>query len=263
MQTCLRISLIFMLFFQNKKKIAVFGTFYAVKEPDMDKNELYRDIGNKIRARRNNLNMTISELARDLNKSISTVSKYETGSIQISIDDLLDISRILKMDFFSLIPDSYLTGNEANNARYEKYYTEKVYVYWYSGDQDVIRLAVIENNNITMRSSMYFDAADAGDYYRCKFIYYGDVFYSDTGVVWVFHNDNPPFDTLTLRSPTLNSIGNHSIGLMSCITYYYQNVAVKVAVCRHPVSDRSSLSEELMVSRADIKALRDSNFFTV
>lgn len=224
---------------------------------------IYEDIGKKIRARRRSQNMTIGELAAELNKSVPTISKYENGSIQIGLDVLLDICRILKMDIFSLIPDTYNENGNPDVDRYQKYFTEKLYIYWYNGEKDQIQLCVAENNNLSMKATLYYDSDNTDDYFSCNYIYSGDIFYSDTSTVWVFRNQDPPFDTLTLRLPSLSRKGKPRTGLISCISYFYQSIAMKVIASEVPVMDTESLRESLRLSQAELKNVKRSNFMVI
>jgi len=224
---------------------------------------IYEDIGKKIRARRRSLNMTIGELAEELNKSIPTISKYESGTVQIGLDVLLDICRILRMDIFALLPDTYNEKGDPDVERYQKYFTEKLYVYWYNGEKDQIQLCVAENNNLSMRATLYYDAENADDYFSCNYIYSGEIFYSDTSTVWVFRNQDPPFDTLTLRLPSLSRKGKPRIGLISCISYFYQSIAMKAIASEAPINDTEKLKEALQLSQAELKNIKRTNFLVI
>lgn len=75
----------------------------------MDSNNLYVDLGKKIRARRKVKHMTLNEMASALNKSVATISKYESGDIAIGVDVLIDICRVLNIDITTLLPEQRMT----------------------------------------------------------------------------------------------------------------------------------------------------------
>lgn len=60
-------------------------------------------VGLRIHLYRKKQNLTLEQLAFLLDKSISTVSKYETGKISIDIETLYDISKILHVSIEQLI----------------------------------------------------------------------------------------------------------------------------------------------------------------
>ena len=229
----------------------------------MDSTDLYLDIGEKIRARRQSLNMTIEELSTALNKSISTVSKYERGTVQISIDVLVDICRILRLDIFSLLPDTMDEEPAGNAERYRKHIADRMYIYWYNGDKKRVQLSVAENNNHAQRSVLYYDVHDISDPHKCNYMYSGHIYYSDSSTSWVFQNQDPPFDTITLWLPALSKKNSPRIGLLSCISYFYQAISMKVLASETPVSDEQQLIESLRVNQEDIKNLKRTNFFMI
>ena len=60
----------------------------------MNVNEI---IGNNLKKYRSAYNMTLNELSERLHKSISTISKYEKGSIAMDIPTFLEISQIFQI----------------------------------------------------------------------------------------------------------------------------------------------------------------------
>lgn len=69
------------------------------------------EIGKKIKNIRKSKNMTIQELANSINKSKSTVSKYENGDISIDIQTLYEISNALNVHVEQLL---YIRSNIDN-----------------------------------------------------------------------------------------------------------------------------------------------------
>ena len=69
------------------------------------------EIGKKIKNIRKSKNMTIQELANSINKSKSTVSKYENGDISIDIQTLYEISNALSVHVEQLL---YIKSNIDN-----------------------------------------------------------------------------------------------------------------------------------------------------
>lgn len=69
------------------------------------------EIGKKIKNIRKSKNMTIQELANSINKSKSTVSKYENGDISIDIQTLYEISNALSVHVEQLL---YIRSNIDN-----------------------------------------------------------------------------------------------------------------------------------------------------
>ena len=65
--------------------------------------EISTSIGCSIRSFRKNRKMTLVELAKLINKSKATVSKYEKGEIVIDIETLYDIASALGLHIHQLL----------------------------------------------------------------------------------------------------------------------------------------------------------------
>lgn len=70
----------------------------------MDKKELAKFIGNKIRYYRTKLNLTQDQLGEKLNTKKATISNYETGYRTPKQDDLFEIAHILNISIDDLFP---------------------------------------------------------------------------------------------------------------------------------------------------------------
>ena len=66
-------------------------------------NELLQHVGSQIKMFRKIKKFTIEELATIINKSKSTVSKYESGEITIDVVTLFNISKALNINIINLL----------------------------------------------------------------------------------------------------------------------------------------------------------------
>lgn len=64
------------------------------------------DIHNKIKDLRLSKKMTQQQLADTINKTLSTVKKYETGQIMLNIDTLYDIAKALDVNIMYFFSDN-------------------------------------------------------------------------------------------------------------------------------------------------------------
>lgn len=78
----------------------------------MDKKELAKFIGKKIRIYRTNMNLTQEELGKKLNTKKATISNYETGYRTPKQDDLFQIANVLNINIDDLFPERQ--GNSIN-----------------------------------------------------------------------------------------------------------------------------------------------------
>ncbi|MEB7457023.1 XRE family transcriptional regulator [Staphylococcus aureus] len=78
----------------------------------MDKKELAKFIGNKIRYYRTKLNLTQDQLGEKLNTKKATISNYETGYRTPKQDDLFEIAHILNISIDDLFPARNINYND-------------------------------------------------------------------------------------------------------------------------------------------------------
>lgn len=68
------------------------------------KDSLYKIVGEKIKAKREKLQITQKHLSENLGISRASVSNIEVGRHQVTLANLYDISKILKIDICDLLP---------------------------------------------------------------------------------------------------------------------------------------------------------------
>ena len=231
-------------------------------------NSFYETLGLKLRACRKAKNVTLAELAENLNKSLSTVSKYEKGEIAIDVEVLADYCAYLDLDMAYILPVTKKTAQNTKMERYQEHSIDQLYVYFYKPEGNLLRTCVIENNNATLKAVMYYDVHDLSDIYDCSFIYFGKVVYTDTNIYFVGQNAAPPYDILTLSIPNMSSPNSstgkgYRPGLMNTLTFYYQMVSIKCIVSREPITDKKLLLDKLLLTPEEIKWVKNSNVFNI
>ena len=229
----------------------------------MSVNSFYENLGRKLKAYRKAGNFTLLEVSKALNKSLPTVSKYEKGEIAIPLDVLVDLCSFFNLDISLLLPSTHVAKEHSQAERYRQNFIDRLYLYWYKGEDNKIHVSAIENDNSTLRSTFFFDIKEPADIYACSFIYTGSVTYSDTITNFEFKNTLPPYDILTFSVPTCAKEQEYKIGLLSTITFYYQNVAIKCYAAKEPVAEPRRLLDKLQLSAEELRRIRSSNFFIV
>lgn len=223
----------------------------------------YKQLGKKLRSYRKNKHYTLQDLSELVHKTTSTLSKYESGEIAISIKTLFDLCEILNVDIGTLLPENINASNQHSNERFQNYFETVLYVYWYNGENNTINKGFIEINNTLERATFFLDLPDIKKHYTSGYIYNGYINYSDSGIVFAFLNDEPPFDSIHIRIQSLNKKGTPRKGLMTCMTQYYQNAAVKIITSQKPLPENEQLKQSLLISQDNIRDMKQSNFFTV
>ncbi len=223
----------------------------------------YEVLGAKLRAIRKAKHISLNDVAQALNKSVSTVAKYETGEINIDLESLLLICEYFQINSADLLPNTSFDSAAKGHPRYKDQMVDRVYIYYYRAYDRWIHRCVIENDNTTFKSILYFDVKSELEPYQCNYVYEGTVHYTDSHTYYVFYNITKPFDMITINSPSLSQGYEYRIGLLSSITVYYQNMAGKILISDTPIQDQSLLMDNLVVDKQTLKELRRTNFFIV
>lgn len=223
----------------------------------------YKTLGRKIKACRKAKGITLTELADTIHRSPASLSKYESGDVNIAIDALVEICTALNVDIAEFLPATYSDPDNVDTLKYKKHFVDQLYIYWYSGDAKKVKGALIENSHPSMKSVLYFDTDVKHMEYQSNFIYHGEVTYSDTCIMFYYTNEEPPFDKIFIRMPLLFMKDHPQMGIMSCISMYYQGVTAKIMVSKRPITFTPELTKELFISPEEIKELKRSNMLIV
>jgi transcriptional regulator with XRE-family HTH domain len=78
--------------------------------------EVDKRVGQNIRARRNDMHMTLAELAERLNVTHQQLQKYETAQNRVSASMVLDITQVLNISIEDLFYDAGLQKGKAPDA---------------------------------------------------------------------------------------------------------------------------------------------------
>lgn len=143
-------------------------------------------VGSRIHLYRKQQNLTLEQLAFLLDKSISTVSKYETGKISIDIETLYAISKILHVSIEQLIDyhvnEKRVTQDHATSGFFTQ--KKKYWMYQYFAPMKKIVECIVEiipdPGDAADKIVLYYDAHNADDYTDSSFLYRGFISYYDS-----------------------------------------------------------------------------------
>lgn len=163
-----------------------------------------RHVGSQIRFFRKLRGFTLKEFAAQLNKSVSTLSKYESGDISIDIFTLSEIARTLEVTIEQLLPTDYIdTSDQADDSLFSldnrHFFAQKDMFYMYypfssnrKAPNKGITVNVIEikrNKDAPDEIYLYSDCEmPESNYRKSKYVYHGNVFYYDFVVYFLLEN---------------------------------------------------------------------------
>ena len=147
-------------------------------------------IGQQIRRIRKEKGLKIEDLAARIQKTISTVSKYEHGSIVLDIDTLFEISNALEVEPQELInmarplakaPD---TGMEASPFARDSEMPFRLFAYQYDGRLKRVTKSLLyitpNKDDLNPNVIFYLDVPDFSHFNLCRYYYHGTMYSYDT-----------------------------------------------------------------------------------
>lgn len=226
-------------------------------------------VGDRIRRGRKGKGLTIDEFAKMINKSKATVSKYESGSITIDIETLLDIADALDMDLKSLI-DYHSPNIRPRPLPQNSFFNQpRLFVYAYDG-----RIKGIVRSLIELRASDDSSRVDAQ-------LFMGlDENFSKDRVQHIFEGTMTSYDTIThinmvnqinttelLYLCILNPMHANApaVGIQSGIASspFFAPIAMKVIVSKKQIREDSMLLNILELNKEDSRNLRYYNMMVI
>ena len=190
--------------------------------------EYLMELGSILRKVRKLRGLTIQQLADKIQKSKSTLSKYERGEISIDILTIKEISRVLNISIDELLPGTADNSSQhcypstANVPSFFKNNT-RFYSYYYDGrNKNIICSALLVKNahdDNSIGVHMYMNIKDINYPQACENTYYGLMTHHDIITRIDFINRDTSVEKASTRSHSLltNAVyrGEPSIGITS------------------------------------------------
>ncbi len=200
----------------------------------MNVNEI---IGNNLKKYRSAYNMTLNELSERLHKSISTISKYEKGSIAMDIP----------------------TQKEA----------ERLYMYTYSGMEKEIIQSLIEQfppdtPDLPWQAHVYNDIKDFNNPGNCNGFYTGTFLKDGFLGTYILHNRVSESEHVMISCVKNLVNPRQQLGLVSGLSNYTMlPVTFKTVISSVEVTDKKLLTDLLLFSKEDFKIIKQLQAITI
>lgn len=228
--------------------------------------ELNKYIGYQIRLYRKLRNYTLKQFAELIHKSISTVSKYENGTISIEINTLYEIADALRITISQLLPPetdqaqaSFQTAVNPACSFFSKsnvFYMYQCFTLDRKALNNGILISVIEierKANDYDRISFYSESIDPAENYRnCKYIYKGRILYFEYIVYMELENIYQKGDRFYICAKEPFDVTNMTTGLYSGISQSMRNpAAAKVIFSTSLLKCDEELRKKLLITSKD------------
>lgn len=232
--------------------------------------DISKEVGKHIRAFRKMRKMTLTELAEQIYKSKSTLSKYENGEIAIDIETLYAIADALHIHVEQLLyvkpsEQAPLSGNNQHNFFSS---LTRFYGYEYDGrDNHLIRcvfdvLSQSDENKYNIR--MYMNFQDFEHYQICETSYYGYMEHFDALTNFSLTNQDTQMEKASLKVLASYLDADTKWGLWSAVSSRpLMPISMKMLLSKKPLTEDECLLQKLKVSKEDIRLLKHYNMLSV
>ncbi|MBF4692266.1 helix-turn-helix domain-containing protein [Fusibacter ferrireducens] len=231
------------------------------------------ELGAILRNARKFRGLTIQQLADKIQKSKSTLSKYERGEIAIDILTINDISQALKISIDELLPSSnkfeiHDPSTIIVNAPSFFKGNTSFYSYYYDGRNKSIicsNILVKKNNESdSTHIQMYMNIKDLSFPQACENTYNGLMTHYDMITRIDLINCDTPIEKASIAILSPFAENDFRWGLWSGIsTRPVMPASIKMLFTKLPQKIDSDLKKKLIITQEDYKQIKHYNMFTV
>jgi transcriptional regulator with XRE-family HTH domain len=227
------------------------------------------EVGKKIRFFRKLRGMTLDELATAINKSKSSLSKYEKGTIIIDIVTLSEIASALDISPASLI-DTNLQNHKMQTIPGTSFFEKnKLFEYHFDGRRNSIVKSVMNirhsDTDVTdIKAQLFVGVSDYKSPDKCRHYYSGCMMYYDMLTHFILSNETNPVEKMHIT--IINPLGQRTVtsGMMMAFSEKpFANLAAKIIVSEHIINENDDIFKQLIVSKEEIEQLKKTNLFLV
>lgn len=226
-------------------------------------------VGDRIRRGRKGKGLTIDEFAKMINKSKATVSKYESGSITIDVETLLDIADALDMDLKSLI-DYHSPNIRPKPLPANSFFNQpRLFVYLYDGRVKGIVRSLLElhssDDGTVVEAQLFMGLDESFNKARVQHIFEGTMTAYDTITHLNLVNQVNTTEMLYLCILNPMHANTPAVGILSGIASspFFAPIAMKIIVSKRQLREDSTLHSLLELNKEDARSLRYYNMMVV
>lgn len=231
----------------------------------MDINE---QVGKNIKKYRLAYKLTLEELAMQIHKSKSTMSKYEKGMISLDVTTLEEIAKVFKISMAQLLAAPADSLQELSMEHKKGEFVDKQYMYSYDGRSKRIFKSVLERYRMDdptkLEINLFYDVQDISNWGECKALYAGYLKRYEFIENYTLQNQNNPTERVLITC--INSLGRtqKKIGLLSGLSYKTMlPVSMKIMMSSTVLKEDKELIASLLLTKEDIRISKKYNLFTI
>lgn len=223
-------------------------------------------VGNNIRKYRYACHMSLKELAAKIHKSISTISKYETGVISLDVTTLSELAAVFHISPAQLL--SCAESSDRMNTAVDDP-SEIRYVYFYDSVRKTFIKSVLERfhteeNAAVCQVHYFYDLQNLETPGRCTTLYTGKCVNSGFVETYLLHNRNTDAEYMQIICVDDLANPDYQIGLISGLSRHtLLPAANKAVISAHEIAKNNELLTQLLFTKDDLKCMKKRNSLTI
>lgn len=230
-------------------------------------NSLSEHVGSRIRLYRKAKCLSLSELAAMINKSKSTISKYEQGMVPVDLDTLFLLAKVLNTSVYQLI--DYTPPAETPRISIEKkkiFEIDHFYIYFYDGRKKALIRGYAEINEHPLYSDsfvvLYLGVDSFAQYSKCRYLYHGKISNYNLMYKIMLENQSNHMENLTIYAMSSLSTDDFILGHLCGVSDQpFLPVSLRCVLSKEPLTEDEKLLDLLKLNNEDLKAMKKLNMF--
>jgi transcriptional regulator with XRE-family HTH domain len=224
------------------------------------KDDILQQLREQIRVYRKAANITLAELGRRVNKSKTTVWKYEEGVIGLDVKTLFEIAEALNISVPHLF-DALSAGAAASPGPVRMEDAARTYyLYYYDGNERAVCRCLIRASVLRHEASMFYHVDAFKRIDDCRDFYVGQIAITEPYMSFMFRNVNNDFEHLFIIVKEPFRKQGVMKGLLTGISYkVFQPLSAKVVISGSELVEDDTLFTWLKFSKAELSELRKRN----
>lgn len=222
-------------------------------------------VGSRIRLYRKSSGMTMAELAQKVNKTKSSISKYESGQTAIDIVTLLYIASALGITLSQLV-DIPATHDPITSSE-KSIYIQSGHLYLYHMYREDICFSKIDLgavDGIGQTATMFYKINDSKNQDSCECIYHGHVFSHSTVLSLSFCNYYNPIETILLNFAIPMRRAFALVGMISGLgVNTLIPTAYKAIISIKPLAETEDIRKMLTIDPKTFKVMKCKNMLFI
>jgi transcriptional regulator with XRE-family HTH domain len=219
-------------------------------------------VRSQIKLIRKSKKISMEELGKKINKDKTTVSKYESGKIELELRILMDIAEALDVSLFQLLgSDALSVGKKSTERRTPR----SVNYFLYRGVQNnafcrswITSQCLPDSENSDV--FMFHNIPSFSQIDKCEFLYKGTMKESDLYLSFHLENQTNFMENLfIIVRKTLKKSGV-LVGILAGIAYpHYLPAITKVVLSDNELEDGDPMFQIMWFSKNEVDILRKTN----